>query len=131
MPIFLITGMSGVGKTSVIKALRTRGFDCIDMDEPGWSYSDADGNQRWNTERLRAAISQVANRPLFASGCSEDQAAFYAQVDAVILLSARWEIVVQRILERTETMRKRSHRDGSNPAGHERGGATVAHTLHS
>lgn len=33
----LVTGMSGVGKSSVLEEMRSRGFACIDMDDEGTS----------------------------------------------------------------------------------------------
>jgi dephospho-CoA kinase len=42
MPRILITGLSGVGKSTVVHARRAQGHCAIDMDEPGWSYVDDD-----------------------------------------------------------------------------------------
>jgi predicted ATPase len=37
----LVTGMSGVGKSSALAALARRGFELVDTDEPGWTaWSD-------------------------------------------------------------------------------------------
>jgi|SRR5262245_60479590 len=74
----LITGMSGVGKTTVIRALRALDFRAIDMDEPGWASSDEFGHQRWDVARLQELMGGLLSEPLFVSGCSEDQVALYA-----------------------------------------------------
>ncbi len=84
----LITGMSGVGKTSVVDELRRRGFPCIDMDEPGWSSMDAEGHQHWNVDRLAEAMTKVGNKRLFVSGCAEEQADLYHRFGGIVLLSA-------------------------------------------
>lgn len=34
----LITGMSGTGKSAVIRELAARGFRAVDIDTPEWSH---------------------------------------------------------------------------------------------
>ena len=96
----LITGMSGTGKSSVIDELRKRGFQAIDMDEPGWSEF-VDGNQLWREDRLQQALDDAGDPPLFISGCAENQGKFYPQLTEVILLSAPAEVITERLLTRT------------------------------
>lgn len=96
----LITGMSGTGKSSVIGELRKRGFQAIDMDEPGWSEF-VDGNQLWREERLQQALDDTGDAPLFISGCAENQGKFYPQLTDVILLSAPVNVIKERLLTRT------------------------------
>lgn len=98
----LITGLSGVGKSSVIHALRDLGFSCIDTDDEGWSYIDEEGHQRWHVNRLFDVVHNKASGTLYISGCSEDQKRFYGYLDAIILLSAPPELMVQRILSRID-----------------------------
>lgn len=93
----LITGMSGVGKTSVIDELRRRGLRCIDMDEPGWSCMDSRGHQHWNAERLAEALRDAGDQPLVVSGCAEEQARFYPAFRHIILLSAPRHVMIERI----------------------------------
>jgi broad-specificity NMP kinase len=102
MKRILITGMSGVGKSAVIASLRTKAFACIDMDEPGWSYVDDYGHQRWHIDRLREAMHDASNDLLFVAGCSEDQALLYDEFAAVILLSLPSSTLLHRIQNRTE-----------------------------
>lgn len=97
----LITGMSGVGKTSVVDELRRRGFQGIDMDESGWSSMDADGHQHWNVECLEEAITEAGSKRLFVSGCAEEQADLYHRFGAIILLSAPREVITERIRSRS------------------------------
>lgn len=96
----LLTGMSGTGKSSVIDALRTRGFAAIDMDEPGWSTYDGDGNQLWNETRLQEALDLAGDETLFISGCAENQVKFYPQLTDIILLSAPRDVLVERLRTR-------------------------------
>lgn len=99
-PHALITGMSGVGKSAVVDQLRCRGYTCIDMDEPGWSYMDSRGHQHWNTEKLAKAIEDAGDQMLVVSGCAEEQARFYPSFRRVILLSAPREVMIERIVSR-------------------------------
>jgi len=98
----LITGMSGVGKTTLIRALRALDFRAIDMDEPGWASSDEFGHQRWDVARLQELIGKLLSEPLFVSGCSEDQVALYPQFSKIILLSAPKSVIAQRLACRTD-----------------------------
>jgi shikimate kinase len=101
MKRILLTGMSGTGKSSVIAVLRQRGFQGIDMDEPGWSTHDAAGNQQWDEARLQAALDTAGDATLFISGCAESQVRFYPQLTDIILLSAPAEVLAERLRTRT------------------------------
>jgi dephospho-CoA kinase len=100
MPHVLITGMSGVGKSTVLEALRVRGFDCIDMDDPHLSFLDDAGHQHWRTDLLIRLLDAQPERTTFVVGCAEEQAALYDRFRAVILLSAPVEVMVERIRAR-------------------------------
>ena len=64
--------MSGTGKPTVIAELRRRDFAASDMDEPGWSRRDAEGDQLWCEERLREVLAAEQAGPGFVSGCAEN-----------------------------------------------------------
>jgi broad-specificity NMP kinase len=100
----LLTGMSGVGKSSVIGELRKRGYPAIDMDEPGWSIQNSDGHQLWCEDRLRAVLASEHADPLFVSGCAENQVKFYPQFSQIILLSAPADILQERLAQRTNNL---------------------------
>lgn len=100
-PRVLLTGMSGTGKSSVILELRKRGYAAIDMDEPGWSEHDSDGNQLWREDMLQAALDAHASGALFVSGCAENQVKFYPQFSHVVLLSAPADVIKARLAGRT------------------------------
>lgn len=98
----LLTGMSGVGKSSVIRELRTRGYPAVDMDEPGWSVHNAEGDQVWCEDRLRAVLASHGTDHLFVSGCAENQVKFYAEFSHIILMSAPVNVIRERLVRRTE-----------------------------
>ncbi len=71
------------------------------MDEPGWSEYDADGEWVWREDRVQEVLSALRDEDLFVSGCAINQGKFYPQLDAVILLSAPAEVIVERLRTRT------------------------------
>lgn len=98
----LLTGMSGTGKSSVIERLAALGYQAVDMDEPGWSAYAPDGEWVWREDRVRELLSAVGDdATLFVSGCAINQGQFYPQFDAVILLSAPADVILERLRTRT------------------------------
>jgi shikimate kinase len=101
MKRILLTGMSGTGKSSVIAAVRARGYPAVDMDEPGWSEHAPDGDWIWREDRVRELLEQEQGDALFLSGCATNQGQFYAQFDAIVLLSAPAAVLIERLTTRT------------------------------
>jgi shikimate kinase len=97
-----LTGMSGVGKSSVIQSLRKMGFDALDMDDIGWSSFNDAGHQIWNEGRLQHALNSAAGDAFFVAGCAENQVRFYPQFTRIVLLSAPWTVMVERIMGRQD-----------------------------
>lgn len=98
----LLTGMSGTGKSSVIQRLAALGYRTVDFDEPGWSEYDSDGEWVWCEDRVQELLSSLKDdEVLFVSGCAINQGKFYPQFDAVILLSAPIDVIVERLRMRT------------------------------
>lgn len=98
----LLTGMSGVGKSSVIGELRKKGYPAIDMDEPGWSIHNPEGHQLWCEDRLRTVLASPETDHLFVSGCAQNQVKFYPQFSHIILMSAPVDVIKERLVRRTE-----------------------------
>ena len=96
----LLTGMSGTGKSSVIRALAARGDKAVDTDD-GWSESLPDGRQRWREDAIRALLATEDADVLFIAGCEENQAQFHPQFDHIILLSAPPVTLVERLARRS------------------------------
>lgn len=112
----LLTGMSGTGKSTVIKALSARGCKCkykaVDADEGGLSavvsvpadeLTGLDPGQDWvwREDCIQDLLATENAEVLFLSGCSPNQGTFYPQFDHIILLSAPAAVIVERLAART------------------------------
>ena len=100
MKRILLTGMSGTGKSSVIRALADLGYKAIDTDD-GWCEQLPDGRQRWREDAIAILLATEDADVLFVAGCEENQARFHPQFDRIILLSAPVQIMMQRLADRT------------------------------
>jgi thymidylate kinase len=97
----LVTGMSGTGKSSALAELRRRGFEVVDTDEPGWSeWCDEEDGFLWREDRISELLGRDRRTTLYVSGTVSNQRRFYPQFDAVVLLSARAEVLLARIARR-------------------------------
>lgn len=96
----LLTGMSGVGKSTVAEALLARGFRAIDTDY-GWSVTTPTGEWVWDEHRVRELLSTEDGDVLFVAGCASNQIKFYSTFDVIILLSAPASVMIDRIRTRT------------------------------
>jgi thymidylate kinase len=103
----LVTGMSGTGKSSALAELGRRGYRVIETDEPGWSEwvesSDAvlGGEWLWVEDRMAELLQADDDGILFVQGCVRNQGKFYDRFDAVVLLSAPAQVILERIAHRT------------------------------
>jgi len=106
----LVTGMSGTGKSSVLVLLGRLGYRVVDTDDPGWreyrpNAEPADelhrGEWLWVEERMARLLDADDGRSLFVQGCVRNQATFYDRFDAVVLLSAPADVILDRIAHRT------------------------------
>jgi dephospho-CoA kinase len=97
----LVTGMSGTGKSSALSELRLRGFETVDTDEPGWTeWSEEENGYVWREERIAELLARDRESPLVVSGTVSNQGRFYPKFDAVVLLSAPAEVLLERIAGR-------------------------------
>lgn len=97
-----MTGMSGTGKSSALAELMRRGFDVVETDEPGWTeWSDVEGGYVWREDRIAELLGRERKAPLFVSGTVSNQGRFYRRFDAVVLLSAPADVLLDRIEHRT------------------------------
>lgn len=101
--------MSGTGKSSVLAELGRRGCRVVDTDDPGWreyredveTHDARGGEWLWIEERITRLLDSHDGRPLFVQGCVRNQSKFYDRFDAVVLLSAPADVIMERVARRT------------------------------
>jgi dephospho-CoA kinase len=108
----LLTGMSGTGKSALIRELAGRGYKAVDTDNDGFSELVAVPDDQltglinghdwvWRKDRIQQLLSTEDADVLFVSGCAPNQWRFYRQFDHVVLLSAPPALIVERLATRT------------------------------
>ena len=98
----LVTGMSGTGKSSALVELAKRGYRVVDTDSTEWSdWVPAQDEWLWREDRMAALLAEDGEPPLFVCGCMSNQGKFYDRFDAVVLLSAPADVILDRVDGRT------------------------------
>lgn len=110
----LITGMSGTGKSAVVRELIRRGYWAVDLDTPDWSewvdldpadqLTPAEGKDWiWQEDRVRALLllSRQDQGLLFVSGCAENMQRLFPLIETIILLSAPTATIMARLEARS------------------------------
>ncbi len=105
MPVVLVTGMSGTGKSSALAELARRGHRVVDTDDGGWIVEapSTDGRPSeplWREDRIDALLAEHDDDALFVSGTVGNQGRFYGGFDAIVLLSAPTEVILERVAQR-------------------------------
>lgn len=116
MKRILLTGISAVGKSTVIEELAQRGYYAVDLDNDDYSHwaaltdelaaaagtpVEADRDWIWREDRVAALLADEKADLLFVSGCAANMGKFRPQFDQVILLSAPAGLIVERLQTRT------------------------------
>ncbi|MUL63018.1 hypothetical protein BOO86_00965 [Mycobacterium sp. CBMA 234] len=96
----LVTGMSGVGKSCALIELARRGYATADTDDGPWIELVA-GEPLWREPLIDELLNRPRDRPLFVTGTVANQVRFYDRFDAIVLLAAPTDVVLQRIQLRT------------------------------
>ena len=110
--VVLVTGMSGTGKSSALTELGRRGHRVLDTDDPGWIVETltASGIEPlWDLEKIGGFLDRHTEGCLFIAGCVANQGALYDRFDAVVLLSAPVDVILERVTDRANPF-------GSTPA---------------
>jgi dephospho-CoA kinase len=103
--VVLVTGMSGTGKSAAMAELGRRGHHVVDTDHGGWiqHVPSTDGREAeplWREQLIDALLDDHRDGTLFIAGCVANQGRFYPRFDAVVLLSAPAEVVLDRVATR-------------------------------
>lgn len=115
MKRILITGLSGVGKSTVIAQLSALGYQAVDADSADYSHwvsasevadaagipVEADRDWVWQEKRMATLLTTADTDLLFVSGTAPNMRQFLSEFDHVILLSAPAEVMVERLATRT------------------------------
>jgi dephospho-CoA kinase len=116
MKRILITGISAVGKSSVIEELARCGYYAVDLDNSDYSQwseitdelaqaagtpVETERDWVWREDRVAALLDDKKADLLFVSGCAPNMGKFRPFFDQVILLTAPDDITVQRLQTRT------------------------------
>ncbi|WP_267293206.1 shikimate kinase [Mycobacterium hackensackense] len=96
----LVTGMSGVGKTTALDELARRGYTTVDTDDAHW-IDIVDGEPLWREPLINDLLSRPPQTPIFIQGTVANQGAFYHRFDAIVLLSAPRDLIFDRLARRT------------------------------
>lgn len=110
----LVTGMSGVGKTTLLDELARRGHRTVDTDYGGWVLPDG----AWDEPRMAALLD--AHPDIVVSGTVANQGAFYDRFTHVVLLSAPLETLLERVGRRTNNPYGRTEEQRSEIEGYVR-----------
>ncbi|HMO56960.1 MAG TPA: AAA family ATPase [Roseiflexaceae bacterium] len=116
MQRILITGISGVGKSTVTQELAQHGYTAVDADTeefsewvevsdtlaaaPG-SPVEADRDWVWREDRIEELLSRGGIELLFVSGCAANMGKFLSQFNHIILLTTPADLTVERLRSRT------------------------------
>jgi shikimate kinase len=91
----LVTGMSGVGKSTLLDELSRRGYETVDTDYGGWQLPDG----TWDEQLMGALLDQHAS--VVVAGTVDNQGRFYGRFQHVVLLSAPLAVLVERVVNRS------------------------------
>lgn len=117
---FLVTGASGVGKSTVAAVLSTCGYHAIDADERlAYAVSRADGSKVdllhhanrdwfnecswiWDQQKMEKLLNDSGDQALFICGNADNEAEFHVFFDAIFWLYVSESTLRRRLLKRSK-----------------------------
>lgn len=106
MVAVLLTGMSGVGKSTVLAELARRGHATLDTDIGPWTETapwgrDGEPERLWREGPVAAVLDGHRDGLLVVAGTVANQGRLYARFAAVVLLTAPLDVLLARVASRT------------------------------
>lgn len=103
MAIIFVTGLSGVGKSSVLEQLEKQGYNVVDTDY-GYIKETKHGEIEetvWDEEKVTQLLEKYKHTHLFIFGIYSNQGKFYKHFDYVVLLKVQLNEMLDRLNKRT------------------------------
>jgi broad-specificity NMP kinase len=111
MPITLITGLAGTGKSAVITELARQGHNAVDTSTEEWSEwrrvretgSSEQGPRDewvWRESRIADLLALASGDHLFIAGCCSNMTALASKFDQIVLLTADRQRMLDRLAPR-------------------------------
>lgn len=96
---YLITGLPGSGKSTVISELSRRGYNAVDTDNEVYSYTK-DGEWVLRDDEMPNLIHSSTSSVLFVSAIAANQSDYYELFDTIFLLEIDAKTMQERLSAR-------------------------------
>ncbi len=116
MKRILLTGISGVAKSTVADELGRRGYKAVDADGDDYSHwvqvstdlaaaagspVEAERDWVWREDRIATLLATEDAEVVFVSGCAANMSTFLPQFDHIVLFTAPADVIAERLRTRT------------------------------
>lgn len=121
MKLYLITGMSGSGKSSLVREMGRRGYGAIDIDDNGlchWEHVDTGQHAEYSSgmnldwllqhkwvldiKKFNTALSLLSQEDIFVCGMAHNIRDFLDRFEKIFLLQAPRQVIYERLRNRDE-----------------------------
>src|SRR3989344_3699261 len=102
MKTYLISGLSGTGKSTVCEELKKRGYQTVDADKELAYFADPEtllpvdvktSHWLWHKEKFHNAIRQDEGKPVFVCGGATNEEEFKLHFDKIFTLYVNDEVM--------------------------------------